>query len=199
MKTLFFDQTESYILFIILFISCYVNKYIFMGILILIIFLIFFYRIPDMQINMSKDILSSPCSGKIIKIEDLNDSYKLYIFMSPLDAHLQIIPFDGKIIKHEFITGKKRLAYKIEEDNYRSRFLTHINTNYGIIEIIQNTGVLARRIKNNYKLNDSVKKGDILGIIKFGSRVDITIPKTFKLLKELNDTLFIGDSFAQLI
>ena len=199
MKTLFFDQNESYILFIFLFISCYVNKYIFMGILILIVFLIFFYRIPDMQINMSKDILASPCSGKIIKIEDLNDSYKLYIFMSPLDAHLQIIPFDGKIIKHEFITGKKRLAYKIEEDNYRSRFLTHINTNYGIIEIIQNTGIVARRIKNNYKLNDSVKKGDILGIIKFGSRVDITIPKTFKLLKELNDKVFIGDSLAKLI
>jgi len=199
MKTLFFDQNESYILFIFLFISCYVNKYIFMGILILIVFLIFFYRIPDMQINMSKDILSSPCSGKIIKIEDLNDSYKLYIFMSPLDAHLQIIPYDGKIIKHEFITGKKRLAYKIEEDNYRSRFLTHINTNYGIIEIIQNTGVLARRIKNNLKLNDSVKKGDILGIIKFGSRVDLTIPKTFKLLKELNDKVFIGDSLAKLI
>tara|TARA_B110000046_G_C12915132_1_gene364602 strand:+ start:521 stop:1036 length:516 start_codon:yes stop_codon:yes gene_type:complete len=169
------------------------------GIIGIIIFLIFFYRIPDMQINMSKDILSSPCSGKIIKIEDLNDSYKLYIFMSPLDAHLQIIPFDGKIIKYEFIKGKKQLAYKIYEDNYRSRFITHINTNYGMIEIIQNTGVLARRIKNNLKLNDNVKKGDILGIIKFGSRVDITIPKTFKLLKGLNDKVFIGDSFAKLI
>ena len=199
MKTLFFDQTESIILFIILFISFYINKYAMIGIIGIIIFLIFFYRIPDMQINMSKDILSSPCSGKIIKIEDLNDSYKLYIFMSPLDAHLQIIPFDGKIIKHEFITGKKRLAYKLEEDNYRSRFLTHINTNYGIIEIIQNTGIVARRIKNNLKLNDSVKKGDILGIIKFGSRVDLTIPKTFKLLKELNDKVFIGDSLAKLI
>ena len=170
-----------------------------MVILILIVFLIFFYRIPDMEIDMSKDILASPCSGKIIKIEDLNYSYKLYIFMSPLDAHLQIIPFDGKIIKHEFITGKKRLAYKLEGDNYRCRFLTRINTNYGIIEIIQNTGVFTRRIKNNYKLNDSVKKSDILGIIKFGSRVDITIPKTFKLLKELNETVFIGDSFAKLI
>ena len=199
MKTLFFDQTESYILFIILFISLYINKYAMIGIIGIIIFLIFFYRIPDMQINMSKDILSSPCSGKIIKIEDLNDSYKLYIFMSPLDAHLQIIPFDGKIIKYEFIKGKKQLAYKIYEDNYRSRFITHINTNYGMIEIIQNTGVLARRIKNNLKLNDNVKKGDILGIIKFGSRVDITIPKTFKLLKGLNDKVFIGDSFAKLI
>ena len=199
MKTLFFDQTESIILFIILFISLYINKYAMIGIIGIIIFLIFFYRIPDMQINMSKDILSSPCSGKIIKIEDLNDSYKLYIFMSPLDAHLQIIPFDGKIIKYEFIKGKKQLAYKIYEDNYRSRFITHINTNYGMIEIIQNTGVLARRIKNNLKLNDNVKKGDILGIIKFGSRVDITIPKTFKLLKGLNDKVFIGDSFAKLI
>jgi len=199
MKTLFFDQTESIILFIILFISLYINKYAMIGIIGIIIFLIYFYRIPEMQINMSKDILSSPCSGKIIKIEDLNDSYKLYIFMSPLDAHLQIIPYDGKIIKHEFITGKKRLAYKIEEDNYRSRFLTHINTNYGKIEIIQNTGIVARRIKNNLKLNDYVKKGDILGIIKFGSRVDITIPKSFKLLKELNDKVFIGDSLAKLI
>ena len=199
MKTLFFNQNESFILLIFLCISIYINKYIFISIIGLICFLIFFYRIPDMQINISKDILSSPCSGRIIKIEDLKDSYKLYIFMSPLDPHIQIIPFDGTITKYEFIKGKKKLAYKIEADNYRSRFITQIKTDYGLIEIIQNTGMLARRIKNNLKLNEDVKKGEIFGIIKFGSRVDITIPKTFKLLKKLNNKVFISDSIAKLI
>jgi len=145
---------------------------------------------------MSKYILASPCSGKIIKIKDLQHSYKLYIYMSPLDPHLQIIPFDGIITNYQYISGKKQLAYKLEDDNYRSRFITQINTKYGIIEIIQNTGILARRIKNNLALNDNVKKGDILGIIKFGSRVDITIPKAFKILKGLYDKIFIGESIA---
>ena len=43
--------------------------------------------------------------------------------MSPLDAHLQIIPFDGIITNYQYIIGKKQLAYKLEDDNYRSRFI----------------------------------------------------------------------------
>ena len=59
----------------------------------------------------------------IIKMIDLQHSYKLYIYMSPLDPHLQIIPFDGLIINYQYIIGKKLLAYKLEGDNYRSRFI----------------------------------------------------------------------------
>ena len=126
------------------------------------------------------------------------NSYKLYMFLSAFDPHIQLIPYDGKITKYEFIEGEYQLAYKLEKDNYRTRFITHIDTKHGNIEIIQNTGMITRRIKNNFNNNDKVDKGSILGIIKFGSRVDITIPNTFKLQFKLHDDVLLGQTLAVL-
>ena len=118
--------------------------------------------------------------------------------MNLLDPHIQIIPTSGVITKYEFIDGKYFNAYNLENDNYRSRFITEIKNNYGKIEIIQNTGYLARRIKNFHALNKNVEKGQLMGIIKFGSRIDITIPKSYDLIYKLNDHVNIGNSIAKL-
>ena len=112
------------------------------------------------------------------------------------DPHIQISPVSGKIVQYEYIEGKYQLAYKLEKDNYRSRFITRIKSKYGTVEIIQNTGLVARRIKNFYKLNQNIKKGNILGMIKFGSRVDISIPKKLKLRCKLHDTVSLGNVLA---
>ncbi len=196
MKTLFFYEKESYYLLAMLGLSFMINLYLFIILSFFTGFLCFFYRIPTIKFNTNKNIISSPCSGKIIKIQENNDSYKLYIFMSVIDPHVQIIPTNGIITKYEYISGKFLIAYRLENDNYRSRFITHIKNKNGIIEIIQNTGYLTRRIKNLHKLNDTVNKGDLLGIIKFGSRIDITIPKTYDLIYKLNDYINIGNSLA---
>lgn len=196
MKTLFFYEKESYYLLAMLGLSFMINLYLFMILSFFTGFLCFFYRIPSIKFNTNKNIISSPCSGKIIKIQENNDSYKLYIFMSVIDPHVQIIPTNGIITKYEYISGKFLIAYRLENDNYRSRFITHIKNKNGTIEIIQNTGYLTRRIKNLHELNDTVNKGDLLGIIKFGSRIDITIPKTYELIYKLNDYINIGNSLA---
>lgn len=104
----------------------------------------------------------------------------------------------GTITKYEFIEGEFQLAYNLEDDNYRTRFITEISNEYGVIEIIQNTGLITRRIKNFHKLNKNVEKGELLGIIKFGSRIDITIPKSYHLNVKLNDKVTIGNSLAKL-
>ena len=196
MKTLFFYEKESYYLLSILGISYMINFYLFMILFFFTGFMCFFYRVPDIKFNTNKNIISSPCSGKIIKIQENKDSYKLYIFMSLLDPHIQIIPTNGIITKYEYISGKFLIAYNLENDNYRSRFITHIKNKNGIIEIIQNTGYLTRRIKNFHELHNTVDKGDLLGIIKFGSRIDITVPKSYDLIHKLYDHINIGNSIA---
>ncbi len=196
MKTLFFYEKESKYLLFTLGISYLINFYLFMIFAFFTGFMCFFYRIPNINYNSNKNIISSPCSGKIIKIQENNNSYKLYIFMSLLDPHIQINPTNGIITKYEYISGKFLIAYNLENDNYRSRFITHIKNKNGIIEIIQNTGYLTRRIKNFHGLHNTVYKGDLLGIIKFGSRIDITIPKSYDLIYKLNDHINIGNSIA---
>jgi len=197
METLFFKEQESIVFISLNIIAYFINKKLFILSLFVTGFLIFFYRIPDIK-YLNDSSISSPCSGKIIKIEENPDSYKLYIFMSILDHHVQIIPVSGKITKYEFIEGEFQLAYNLEEDNYITRFITEISNEHGVIEIIQNTGLIARRIKNFHRLNKNVEKGELLGIIKFGSRIDITIPKPYHLNVKLNDIVTIGNSLAKL-
>ena len=196
-KTLITNEPEFIIIIILIFLCFYFKKIkICIFFIIILIFLGFFYRIPSYSFSKKNNNIVSPCTGKIIKIEKTPTHNKLYIFLSVFDPHIQISPVSGKIVQYEYIDGKYQLAYKVEKDNYRSRFITRIQSKYGIVEIIQNTGLVARRIKNFYKLNQNIKKGDILGIIKFGSRVDISIPKKFKLKYKLHDTVSLGNILA---
>ena len=195
-KTLIANESEFNIIISLIFLCFYFKKLkICIFFIIILIFLIFFYRIPSYTFSKKKNIVS-PCAGKIIKIEKTPTHNKLYIFLSVFDPHIQIAPVSGKIVQYEYIEGKYQLAYKLEKDNYRSRFITQIRSKYGTVEIIQNTGLVARRIKNFYKLNQNIKKGNILGIIKFGSRVDISIPIKFKINHKLNDYVSLGDTIA---
>ena len=196
MKSLLIKETEFYVLLLFLLLGVFFKKKLFcISIFTIILFLLFFYRVPFYSFSKKNNIVS-PCAGRIIKIEETPTHNKLYIFLSVLDPHIQIAPVSGKIIKYKYIEGKYQLAYKLEKDNYRSRFITQIQSKYGNVEIIQNTGLVARRIKNFYKLNQNIKKGNILGIIKFGSRVDISIPIKFKINHKLNDYVSLGDTIA---
>ena len=196
MRTLLVKESEFYVLLLFLILGIFFKRKVFsICIFSIILFLLFFYRIPNYKFSKKNNIVS-PCSGKIIKIEKTPTHNKLYIFLSVLDPHIQIAPISGKIVQYEYIEGKYQLAYKLEKDNYRSRFITKIKSNQGTVEIIQNTGLVARRIKNFYKLNQNIKKGDIFGIIKFGSRVDISIPRKLRLRCKLYDTVSLGNILA---
>ena len=198
-KSLINNEIEFYLLLFLLVVSIYLqNKYLIIFLLGIIIFLTFFYRVPEYNFSGDSNNLVCPCKGKIIKVEDTETHTKLYIFLSAFDPHIQIMPYSGKLVKYEFIPGKFQFAYKLEKDNYRTRFITHISSNHGLIELIQNTGMITRRIKNNHQINKKVEKGEILGIIKFGSRVDISIPKSFKITCKINDYVNLGDTIAQL-
>lgn len=164
-------------------------------------FTIFFFRDPDREIG--KNIVS-PADGKVIKIEkikdpDVGDSIKVSIFMSILDVHVNRMPIDGKILKIERVEGNFFPAYS-EESEKNEKNIILAETKIGKIKIIQIAGIFARRIVCYAKEGKNIAKGERIGMIKFGSRVDLILPKDKARLKiRVNDKLRAGvDEIAEI-
>lgn len=164
-------------------------------------FTIFFFRDPEREIG--KNIVS-PADGKVIKIEkikdsDVGDSIKVSIFMSILDVHVNRMPIDGKILKIERVEGNFFPAYS-EESEKNEKNIILAETKIGKIKIIQIAGIFARRIVCYVKEGENIAKGERIGMIKFGSRVDLILPKDkVRLRIRVNDKLRAGvDEIAEL-
>ena len=142
---------------------------------VLFILLFLFYRIPRIE-GVGPGIVS-PATGTIAHVRKKGAQVIIEIFLSPFDPHVQIVPVDGTILESKHIPGPDVDA-RLPTD-YRERWITRIRFRDGIISVIQNTGVLARRLQNYSSRGQQVRKGQLLGLIKFGSRVDLWIPRRF--------------------
>jgi len=155
--------------------------------IIFLLFLCFFYR-KECGIKYSKNIINSPSYGKIIHIDKNkiinNNRYVLIsIFLNIYDIHYQYIPIDGKIINIQYDnSGKFNLAYNFNKSNENEKMITTIKNNLGTFYVYQIAGKYARRIVHYNKIYDDVTSGDIFGLIKLGSRVDILLPYNDNLI-----------------
>ncbi len=143
----------------------------------LTLFFIIFFRDPDREIG--KGIVAC-ADGKIREISNLNDKdigecVLVSTFMNVYNVHVNRMPIDGivKDIKH--IYGAHLPAFKKESEK-NERVIIMVDTKIGKIKIVQIAGTLARRIVPYIKKGDKLKKGDKIGIIRLGSRVDVYLP-----------------------
>ncbi|MCD6413333.1 MAG: phosphatidylserine decarboxylase family protein [Elusimicrobia bacterium] len=140
------------------------------------LWLFVFFRDPHIEISPSADILLSPASGRILSVDEVNGNVCVRIFMSIFDYHIQRSPCDGTVVRTEYREGSFRnasspLAHKENEQNS-----IMIKTAFGEVVVTQIAGAIARRILCWKKPGDSVKQGEKIGMIKFGSQVDCTFP-----------------------
>ena len=152
-------------------------------------FFIWFFRDPNRKPEKTFGIIS-PADGKILPFRDDN---KIRIFMNLHDVHVNRAPLDGKVIKMDYKKGGYKPAFSKDSDNNEQLKWT-FETKDGDIELIQIAGTLVRRIEPYKKINDNVKRSERIGIIRFGSRVDLTIPKNYNLVVEAGDKVFAGKS-----
>jgi phosphatidylserine decarboxylase len=146
----------------------------------LIAFLLFFYRYPfwlNLQ-NVDERAVSSPAYGTIMDIrKEDNGDYYIAIFLSPLDIHYQFAPITGEIIDKKYdATGKFELAYELNKSHQNEKAIYTIRSKRGDFKVFQIAGKLVRRISTFCQVGQQVNRGDPLGLIHFGSRVDIIIP-----------------------
>jgi phosphatidylserine decarboxylase len=153
------------------------------------LFCLFFFRNPNRHHTINQNELISPADGKIMEIGKIEESEflgrvakRVCIFMSLADVHVNRAPCEGKIVKVEHRRGDFALAFKkdIDKENERNYILMEHGDER--ILLVQVAGFLARRITSYVKAGDIVKKGDPVGIIAFGSRVDIYVPEEYDIM-----------------
>jgi phosphatidylserine decarboxylase len=165
----------------------------------LILFSLFFFRDPDRKIPKGENLIISPADGKVIVIEEIQEKkffksnvWKISIFMSVFDVHVNRIPIDGLVTYFNYQRGKFHQAYK-DDASYENEQSTILIENDKIKLLFkQIAGILARRIVCYIRKGWKVKQGDRFGMIKFGSRVDMLLPIETKLNIKLNQKVTAG-------
>lgn len=164
------------------------------------LFCLYFFRNPKRTPpSDDQEELISPADGKVMDIREIEEdefikqrSTRVSIFMSLTDVHVNRAPCNGVIKRVLHRDGEFALAFKkdIEKENERNYIL--IENNGEKILVVQIAGFLARRITSYVKDGIYVKKGEPIGIIAFGSRVDIYFPQNYKTMVSLNSRTKAG-------
>ena len=174
------------ILFLLVVFFYFIYKPLFILSLILLIFTFYFFRDPERVVPIGDDILVSPADGLITNITETKEGKKTYIkvsiFLSIFNVHIQRLPITGQVTKVDYIEGKFINATLDKASDENERLKITIKNGNNLIYVTQIAGLIARRIVNYVKPNENINQGERYGIIKFGSRVDIEFPNSFKLL-----------------
>jgi phosphatidylserine decarboxylase len=144
---------------------------------------LYFFRDPIRSVPLGDDILVSPADGIITNITEKKIGKKNYIkvstFLSVFDVHIQRLPTKATVEKIEYFEGKFLNATLDKSSEENERLTITLKNSKGTIYVTQIAGLIARRIMCYVKENDSVEQGEQYGIIKFGSRVDISYPDSY--------------------
>ncbi|MEX2595805.1 MAG: phosphatidylserine decarboxylase family protein [Salibacteraceae bacterium] len=161
-----------------------------------------FFRNPKRRSLQLEDVILAPADGKVVVIEDVDDPEyfdekvtQISIFMSPINVHINWYPISGKIVYSKYHPGKYLVAWhpKSSTDNERHSIVIE-NPIYGKVLAKQIAGAMARRIVNYSKISEQVNQGAEMGFIKFGSRVDLLIPKNVKIEVSLDQKTIGGQT-----
>ena len=167
----------------------YIMKFLLLIISIATIFL-YLFREPKLKISsetriMNTNTIVSPAYGKIYKIQNINGYLCISIILTIFDVHYQYAPCNGYINKMTYDrNGIFNIVYSdYDKTKLNEKMIYEIKTNNGTIYVYQIAGFFFRRIIPYVKEKQKVVQGDKLGLITFGSRVDICVPiRSFHLV-----------------
>ena len=149
---------------------------------ILDILFIWFFRDPERTAQGPEDVIVSPADGKVVDIRDNTAC----IFMNIHNVHVNRAPVSGKIVKMKHKDGGYLPAF-FKDSHRNERNLICIESDYGLVRMVQIAGTVTRRIDTYFNVGDSVVRGERIGMIRFGSRVDITPPNGYTLIVNKGD------------
>lgn len=144
--------------------------------LLLVAFVAFFFRNPKRDIPMDPHVIVSPADGRVVKVERVGNVTKLSIFLSLFDVHVNRSPMRGRIEAIDYKRGKFKAAFNHAASIENERNIIMIGQGNVKLVFTQIAGLLARRIVCWKKVGDFVDKGELVGLIRFGSRVDVFLP-----------------------
>jgi phosphatidylserine decarboxylase len=173
----------------------------YLGIL-LSLFIAYFFRNPRRKIPNLHNIILSPADGRIIHVGECEEdrflkekTLKISIFMSLFDVHINRAPVSGTILAVNYLPGRFLLA-NVEKSsllNEQNAVTLETEERFKIL-LVQIAGFVARRIVCYAKTGDLLRKGEIFGLIRFGSRVDLYLPPEVKPIVRVGQHVKGGES-----
>ena len=188
-------------LLIALFLGVLVHPYAAILPAVLACYCIYFFRNPYRKIPADENLIVSPADGTVQDVVEVDsDDFikspcrKVIIFLSVFDVHVNRSPIAGEIKIQKYICGRFRPAYKDSVGFENERHLIGIENERLRVTVTQVAGILARRIVSWVTLDDKLEKGELYGLIRFGSCTELVMPANVEVLVKKGDKVRGGES-----
>jgi phosphatidylserine decarboxylase len=167
----------------------------FVGLLILL-----FFRDPARRYEGEAGMVIAPADGLITRVDVIEDPeigpgrfHRVVTFLSVFDVHVQKVPAEGEVVVSRYAAGRKVAAFREDAGEVNEKHLSVIRRPAGdLVGVRQIAGLLARRVVCYLKEGDQVHRRQPMGLIKFGSRVDLLVPEGYRLLVKKGDRVKNG-------
>jgi phosphatidylserine decarboxylase len=162
--------------------------------LLLCAFVAFFFRNPRRVVPEDPKIIVSPADGRVVKVERVGNVTKLSIFLSIFDVHVNRSPISGRIEAMDYKPGRFHAAFNHTASVENEQNIIMLSQGNLKLVFTQIAGIIARRIVCWKKVGDVVEKGELVGLIRFGSRVDVLFPAGTEVTVQTGDRVRGGSS-----
>ncbi|MGD9896438.1 MAG: phosphatidylserine decarboxylase [Candidatus Methylacidiphilaceae bacterium] len=175
----------------------------FLGTLLLLLLgcVIFFFRDPDRKPSLDPNAILAPADGKVVQVDVVRESpfsfrpmRRVAIFLSVFDVHVNRAPVAGTVRKIQYASGSFLDARRKEAADRNERQDWWIESPRGIVGVRQIAGKVARRIVRWVGNGASVRAGERIGMIRFGSRTELYVPEECRILVEPGDVVHAGET-----
>jgi phosphatidylserine decarboxylase len=163
-------------------------------------FLTYFFRDPDRQVPQRADLVVSPADGRVMIAGPSDGRWappgewqQITIFLSPMDVHINRTPVDGRVERIEYRPGKFLPAYNegSNENELNEVWMDHQGRTVVFRQVV---GMLARRIVCRVQEGEMLERGQRVGLMKFGSRMDVFLPSDAELRVSVGERVVGGET-----
>jgi phosphatidylserine decarboxylase len=163
-------------------------------------FFAYFFRDPEREVPQDADAVVSPADGRVMIAGPSDKRWappgewkQVTIFLSPMDVHINRTPVGGRVLKVDYRPGKFLPAYN---EGSNDNELNEVWIDYGGQTVVfrQVVGLLARRIVCRVREGDQLERGQRVGLMKFGSRMDVFLPTDAELCISVGDHVVGGET-----
>ena len=163
-------------------------------------FMTYFFRDPERQVPQDPGLVVAPADGRVMIAGPTDHRWappgewkQITIFLSPMDVHMNRTPVQGIITKIEYKPGKFLPAYD-EGSNDNELNELWIDSNGQTVVVRQVVGILARRIVCRVVVGQELERGERIGLMKFGSRMDVFLPPDAEVRVSVGDRTVAGET-----
>jgi phosphatidylserine decarboxylase len=163
------------------------------------LFVVWFFRDPVRALTSPSNVVVAPGEGRVIAIAEVDEpsflkatARRITIFLSVFDVHVQRAPVSGLVEHREYVPGKYLVAWLEKASDENERASLGITTPAGKVLVKQIAGLVARRIITDPVEGDMVERGRRIGLIRFGSRVDLFVPLDWEVTCAVGDRARVG-------